>query len=255
MDKRTTVTLIVFGLLASSLLASDFYPLTSTNAIVLHFDSRIPETARGTIREDFDRCLIPSVSEIELYHFDQDPTNRLSLAGLWHPYCFAATSRLGPSLPEDGTLANGTFTIEISYAFATNYQRHIESTAAYSNEIAEAYAFIESLSPTNLAAMSTNELLSLDLWKEVPPGQHRPPAEDLDDDLEYCRTRRVFAPPRVAFHVWECGPTNNPPYLWCDVPVNNTIDQRTIVSCNMMLYFQNRWWFSAWPFLEGEQQW
>ena len=252
MNIRARVASIIFGLLASCLLADDFYPLPSTNTIVLNFDSEIPQVVRGRIREDFYRCLIPSVSEINLYHFDHDPPNRLSLAGFWQPFSgFAATSRLGPDLPEYGILSNGVFTIDVSYTFATNYQRHIESTAAYSNEIAAAYAFIELLTPTNLQMMSTNELQSLDLWKNVPPGQF-PASENIGKSVSFCRNRRVLAPPRVAFHVWECGPTNNPPYLWCTVPGFIGAGQ---TSANLMIYFQNRWWFSAWPFLNGEQQW
>ena len=83
---------------------------------------------------------------------------------------------------------------------------------------AEAYAFIESLSPTNLAIMSTNALLSLDLWKESPPGQNPAAGKKLAKCIEYCRNRKVSTPPRFAFCVWECGPTNSPPYLWCFPP-------------------------------------
>lgn len=251
MNMKRCMAITVCVSLARHLYAGSFFPLPSTNAIVLNFDSGIPAAVRETIREDFNRCLIPSVSEIELYHSDRDPTNRLSLAGLWHPYCLAATSRLGTRLPEYGILSNGTFTIDVTYRFATNYQHHIDITAAYSNEIAAAYAFLDSLSPTNLATMSTNELQSLDLWKEVPPGKF-PASEDTEESIAYCRKRRVFPPPRNAFFIWECGPNNNPPYLWCTVP---SMDTQGHASVNMMLYFQNRWWFSAWPFLEGEQKW
>ncbi len=234
------------------LYADDFYSLPSTNAIVLNFDSVIPAEVKQTIRDDFQRCLTPSASEIKLYHFDNDPTNHMSLAGFWKPYsAFYLINGLGPNMPSRGVFTNGLFTLDVSYAFATNYQRHIESTSAYSNEIAAAYAFIESLSPTNLAVMSTNELQSLDLWKEVPPGQF-PPDIDIGKSIAYCRNRRVFAPPRVAFHVWECGPNNNPPYLWCTVPSMDTLGH---ASANMMIYFQNRWWFSSWPFQRGGQQW
>ena len=252
MNMKHCMAMAVCVALARYLYAGSFFPLPSTNAIVLNFDNEIPEAVRETIRLDFDRCLIPSVSEIELYHSDRDPTNRLSLAGLWQPFgCLAATSRLGPKFRIRGTISNDTFTIDVSYAFATNYQHHIETTAAYSNEIAAAYTFIESLSPTNLQTMSTTELLSMDLWKEVPPGQH--PSHDLD--MSNRLKTRFFPPPRLGFFVWDCGPSNNPPYLWCHVPAVDNIGQRTIVSFDMMIFYQNRWWFSAWPLLEGEQQW
>ena len=253
MNMKHCMAMAVCVALARYLYAGSFFPLPSTNAIVLNFDNEIPEAVRETIRLDFDRCLIPSVSEIELYHSGHDPTNRLSLAGFWHPYCFAATSRLGPRLPEYGVLSNCTFTIDVTYGFATNYQRHIESTAVYSNEITAAYAFIESLSPTNLAIMSTNELLSLDLWKEVPPGQC--PTQYADSILRHRRRTRYFAPPRHAFFTWECGPTNNASHLWCHIPVVDTIGQRVVVSFDMMIYFQNQWRFSSWLFQQGEQQW
>lgn len=238
--------------LVTNLYAGVFSPLPSTNAVSLNFDDRIQESTRDSIRVDFQRCLTPSAQEIELYHFDDDPTDCFSLAGLWYPYCFAATSGRGPNLPGKGILSNGTFAIDISYAFATNYRHHIDGIAAYSNEIAAAYAFLGSLSPTNLGSMATNELLSMDLWKEVPPGEFPTSEEDIDSALAYCRNRRVFDPPLMAFHVWECGPTNNPPYLWCTVPGTNGLGR---TSSSMLIFFQNRWWFSSWPFLEGEQQW
>lgn len=254
MKTRLFLTSAVLALLALSLFADNYQSLPSTNAIVLNFDDRIQQEVRDLLREDFQFCLTPQMETVKLHHRDRNPTNRYRLANFEQPYWFAATSRLGPKFPTYGTLSNGTFTIDISYAFATNYQRHIESTAAYSNEIAAAYAFIESLSPTNLAVMSTNELQSLDLWKEVPPGQF-PVSVGNEDSIAYCRKRRVYAPPRIGFFIWDCGPSNNPPYLWCHVPEVDKIGQRTIVSFDMMIFFQNRWWFSAWPLLEGEQQW
>ena len=251
MNMKRCMAMAVCVTLARYLYAGSFFPLPSTNAIVLNFNNGIQQEVRDLMRDDFQYDLTPQMEVVKLHHRDRNPTNCYRLANFEQPYWFAATSRLGPKFPTYGTLSNGTFTIDISYAFATNYQRHIESTAGYSNEIAAAYAFIESLSPTNLHMMSTNELLSMDLWKEVPPGQH--PSHDLD--MSNRLKTRFFPPPRLGFFVWNCGPTNNPPYLWCHVPAVDQIGQRTIVSFDMMIFFQNRWWFSAWPLLEGEQQW
>jgi hypothetical protein len=248
---RLTLTMLTLSALCAT--AGDFYPLPSTNAIVLNFASGIPMEVEQSIREDFQRCLTASTTEIEFYHLDRDPTNNMSLAGFWQPFAdFAATSRLGVDLPVNGILSNGVFRIDVSYAFATNYQHHIESTAAYSNEIAAAYTFIESLSPTNLNIMTTNELLSLDLWKEVPPGQHPISEEDLARVIRNIRTTKYFPPPRFAFSIWECGPTNSPPYLWCFAP---SLDRRNSASSEIMIFFQNRWWFTEWFLHQGEQQW
>ncbi len=148
MTSKFTAAFFVFGVIASCLQADDFYPLPSTNAVALNFDNGILEGTREVIREDFQRCLSASATEIKLYHFDHEPANKLSMAGLWQSYGWlAATSRLGPDLPEDGVMSNGTFIISVSYAF------------------------IATLSPTNLQNMSTNQLLSMELWKQAPPGQ------------------------------------------------------------------------------------
>ena len=252
MNTKRCTTLAFCAAFVPSLYAGSFLSLSSTNDIVLNFDSRIPEVVKDAISVDFQLCLIPSASKIKLYHFDREPTNRLSLASFWQPYSFAAIDRLGPNMPEDGVLSNGTFIIDVSYAFATNYQHHIESTASYSHEIAAAYMFIESLSPTNLNIMSTNELLSLDLWKEVPPGQHPIPEKDLARVIRSIRTTKYYSPPRFAFSVWECGPTNSPPYLWCFPP---SLDRRNSASSEIMVFYQNRWWFTEWFLHPGEQQW
>ncbi len=253
MKIRFCLPLATLVLFASCAHADSIYPLSSTNAIVLNFASEIPEELEQSIREDFQRCLEASATKVRLYHYERWPTNKMSLAGFWQPFAgFAATSRLGVDLPMNGILSNGVFTIDVSYAFATNYQHHIDSTVAYSNEIAAAYTFIESLSPTNLAIMSTNELLSLDLWKESPPGQNPAAGKKLAKCIEYCRNRKVSTPPRFAFCVWECGPTNSPPYLWCFPP---SFDERNSASSELMIYFQNRWWFTEWFLHPGEQQW
>ena len=253
MTSKFTAAFFLFGVIAPCLQAGDFYPLPSTNAVALNFNNGIPEGTREVIREDFQRCLSASATEIELYHSDRDPTNRMSLAGFWQSYGWlAATSRLGPDLPEKGVMSNGTFIISVPYAFATNYQHHIDSTVTYSNEIAAAYAFIASLSPTNLQNMSTNQLLSMELWKQAPPGQTPIPQKRWGKAVNIDRQTTYFPPPRVAFHVWDCGPTNNPPYLWCVVPI---IDCQNDVSHRAMIYFQNQWWFTSWYYFPGEQQW
>ena len=243
----------MLSFLALSLSAADFVALPSTNAISLKFDNNIPESIANSIRADFQYCLAPSIAEASLYRFDDTQTNVFSLAGFWAPYRFAATSGLGPNLPADGILSNGTFTIDISYAYATNYQRHLETTSAYSNEIELAYSFIESLSLTNLQIMATNDLLSMELMKDIPPGQCKAlDKEDMDFYIGYCRNARFYPPPRAAFHIWDCGPTNSPPYLWCAVPAEYEPNH---ASARLMIYYQSRWWFSSWPFLSGEQQW
>lgn len=243
---------LMLAFAAQGSFADVFVPLPSTNSIVINFDDRIADGVRASIDQDFQRSLAISTSELRLSHFDGDPTNKFMLSGLWQPYSFAATNPLGPYLPNEGTFSNGTFIIDISYGFATNYQHLLESTIAYSNEIAAAYAFIEALSPTNLNIMSTNELLSLDLWKDVHPGRHPTDAEARDSIISYCRARKVFTPPRFAFCIWECGPTNSPPYLWCFPP---SFDERNSVSSELMIYFQNRWWFTEWFLHPDEQQW
>ena len=233
-------------------LAATRIPLSGIEGIRWKYDSQISDSLQDSISNDLVKCLAPYTNILELFSSSDNPSNTRFWLEYFTPYGgFAALEGLGPRFPEYGFYSNGLFTLDVSYVFATNYQHHLESTVAYSNEIAEAYAFIESLSPTNLATMSTNELQSLDLWKEVPPGQF-PSDIDIGKSIAYCRNRRVFAPPRVAFHVWQCGPTNNPPYLWCTVP---SIDTRGHAYANMMIYFQNQWRFSAWSFLEGEQHW
>ena len=221
MKTRFCLSLAALSLFASWAHAGVFYPLPSTNAIVLNFASEIPESIKDSISRDYQSCITASMTELKLHHRDNDPTNHLRLAYFWQPYeeTSVITNRLGFYLPHEGVYSNGILTIDISYTFATNFQHQIDSTAAYSNEIAAAYAFIASLSPTNLLNMSTNQLLSMELWKQVPPGQTPIPQKQLASAVNIDRQTVYFPPPRVAFHVWDCGPTNNPPYLWCRIPI------------------------------------
>lgn len=250
---KSILQFIIFSGLSAAAMADTILPIPGPEAIRLRFDKDITAELKDVISNDFNRCFAPYANSLELFSSSDNPTNNRFWLEYFTPYGrFAAIAGLGPRFPEYGVYSNDTFTIDVSYSFATNYQRHIASIAAYSNEIASAYSFIESLSPENLQRMSANELLSLDLWKEVPPGQFPSTEEDVDDAMTYCRNRYILPPPRVSFHVWECGPTNNPPYLWCTVPRTNETG-RTYAS--LMIFFQNRWWFSTWPFVEGEQQW
>ena len=246
--------LATFALFAPSAHTGTYYPLPSTNAIVLNFASEISESIKDSISRDYQSCIMASMAELKFHHRDNDPTNHLRLAYFWQPYeeTSVITNRLGFYLPHEGVYSNGILTIDISYTFATNFQHQIDSTAAYSNEIAAAYAFIASLSPTNLQNMSTNQLLSMELWKQVPPGQTPIPQKRWEKAVRNYKQTIYFPPPRVAFHVWDCGPTNNPPYLWCRVPI---IDAWNEVSYRPMLYFQNQWWFTQWYCFPEEQQW
>ncbi len=259
MNGKMTSASLVFGVLALCLQAGEFFPPPPTNAIVFNFDSGIPESIKDSFREDFWRCLTPAATELattklKFYHRDAEPTNYFRLANFWQPYeeTSVLTNRLGFYLPTAGVYSNGIFSIDISYAFATNFQHQIDSTAAYSNEIAAAYAFIASLSPTNLLSMSTNQLLSMELWKQVPPGQTPISQKELAFAIKFNRQMLYFPPPRVAFHVWDCGPINNPPYLWCRIPIINHLNR---VDYRPMIYFQNQWWFTSWYYFPGEQQW
>ncbi len=254
MNGKPSVALAMFAMMGQSLCADYYSPFPATNTVALHFDSGITEAVQNIISADYQSCLTASRTELKLHHEDSNPSNYYRLAYFWQPYKATSviTNRLGFYLPTEGVYSNGILTIDISHAFATNYQHQIDSTAAYSNEIAAAYTFIESLSPTNLAIMSTNELLSMELWKQAPPGQTPIPQKELASAVMIDRQTVYFPPPRVAFHVWDCGPTNNPPYLWCRVPI---IDFQNDVSYRAMLFFQNKWWFTQWYCFREEQQW
>ena len=254
MNGKSSVALAMFAMMAQSLCADYYSPFPATNTVALHFDSGIPEAVQNSISADYLTCLIASRTKLKLHHEDNNPSNYYRLAKFWQPYeaTSVITNRLGFYLPTEGVYSNGILTIDISYTFATNFQHQIDSTAAYSNEIAAAYAFIASLSPTNLQAMSANELLSMELWKQAPPGQTPIPQKQLASAVNSDRQTSYFPPPRVAFHVWDCGPTNNPPYLWCRVPIINHWNR---VSYRPMLYFQNQWWFTQWYCFPDEQQW
>lgn len=63
MTIKFTVALFVFWGVALCLRAGDFYPPPPTNAIILNFSSGIPQTTKGSFREDFWRCLTPAAIE------------------------------------------------------------------------------------------------------------------------------------------------------------------------------------------------
>lgn len=228
-------------------------PFTETNSVVLNFDAAIPPEVRQSISNDFDRCFEPMRGNRRILCNADDPQNYYYWVKLWQPYSgFPFLCDQGPHFPEYGTLSNGTFTIDIDYSFASSHSQRLLDIKPYSNEMAQAYSFLESLSPTNLQAMAADELVGQYLWKEVPPGENPIPEDELYFAVQSMRATLFFPPPLFAFHLSDVGPTNNPPYLWCEIPCRNF---RGELSHNAMIYFQNRWWLSVWPFQEGEQQW
>ena len=247
---KMTMAFVCF--LEMNLLAGTMTTMIATNSIVLHCPEDIGQDEAEDIRSDFQRCLAPLGNTVRLASSSNYPTNSLGLIDLWQPYGLSCLNAQGPEFPDVGTLSNGIFTIHIDNAFASNHAHRVGVVRNYSNEIAEAYAFLESLAPSNLLAMTTDELLSNDLWKEVPPGQHSIPANELDSVILDSRSRKYFSPPLFAFHVWEQGPTNAPPYLWCEVPFCDSDNQ---ICTDSMIYFRDRWWFSEWYIHTGEQQW
>ena len=216
--------------------ADTVFPLSETNGICLRFDTNISVNVQDAISNDFNKCLAAYATSLELYSPLDNPPNGRYLLDFFQPYGgFSAIEGIGPRFPEHGTYSNGVFTIDISYAFATNYQHQIDSTAAFSNEIAAAYVFIESLSPTNIQTKTDNDLLTMFLWKAAPPGQDPVAPEHRNIIARDCRNRQYFPPPLFGFHIWDQGPTNAPSYLWCAIP---SLNAGGSPSHRFMIYFQ-----------------
>ena len=131
MNGKPSVAFAMFALLAQSLCADNYSPFPATNTIALHFDSGIPEAVQNIISADYLSCLTASRTKVKLHHEDCNPSDHYRLAYFWQPYEETSdiTNRLGFYLPHEGVYSNGVFTIDISYTFATNYQRQVDSTA------------------------------------------------------------------------------------------------------------------------------
>ena len=243
----------VLCLTALNLSASPTTILIETNQVALRFPEEANYEERAAIQTDFNLSLAPLGSTLRLSTSRHFPTNTLRLNELWQPYSgFPILCDQGPRFPDKGILSNGTFTIDISHSFVSNHAQRLLAIRPYSNEMAQVYTFLESLSPTNLQTMTAEELVGQYLWKEVLPGGNPIPENELPFEVQSMRSTLYFPPPLFAFHLSDVGPTNAPPYLWCEIPCK---DFRGRLSHNALIFFQNRWWLSAWPFQEGEQQW
>ena len=139
MKTRFCLSLAALALFASWAHAGDFYPLPSTNAIVLIFASEIPESIKDSISRDYQSCITASMTELKLHHRDNDPTNHLRLAYFWQPYeeTSVITNRLGFYLPHEGVYSNGILTIDISYTFANEPIEYVNQPAVF-NGVVEA---------------------------------------------------------------------------------------------------------------------
>lgn len=245
--------LLAWSLTMLDLMVSATPILIETNQVVLRFPEEASCEERAAIQSDFNLSIAPLGNPLRLLTSRHSPTNTFRLNELWQPYSeFPFLDDQGPHFPDKGVLSNGTFTIDVDFTFVSNHSQRLLDIKPYSNEMAQAYIFIESLSPTNLQSMTSDELVGQYLWKEVLPGGNPIPEAELPVEVQRMRSTRFFPPPLFAFHQWDTGPTNNPPYLWCEIPC---IDFRGRPSHGALIFFQNRWWLTAWPVQEGEQQW
>ena len=244
--------LVICLLVCESVVALTNIPFADTNSVVLKYDAAIPVEVQRAISNDFVCCLEPMSGNRRVFCNSDNPDDIYYWLKLWQPYGVSTFSNQGPCFPEYGTPSNDTFTIDIDYSFATNHAQRLLSLLPYSNEMAQAYTFLALLSPTNLLSRTEDELLGLYLWKETQPGQSPIPEDRRPIEAQKMRSSSFYQPPVFAFHVWDVGPTNNPPYLWCEVP---ELDSPGKIGHNSMIYFQGKWWFSEWPYYPGEQQW
>lgn len=225
------------------------FPVTSTP--LLRFETPIPQETRCAMQEDFEKCLSASGSRLQIYEY-QDWVQ--GLFGLWQPYGGCAyLNDLGPYFPRYGTLSNGVFTVSIPYSFATNYQGMIESVRGWSNEVASAFAFPGTHSRERMLSMQPADVVKLYLTKEAPSEECGLPNESyIEKSARLIAAKRLLPPPLFAFHIWDGGPTNSPPYLWCEVPC---IEGDGLLTWHSLIYYNGQWWLTEWPLEEGDQQW
>ena len=222
-------------------------PFPTNGTIVLSFPSQASEEEQRLIQVDFTRCLDVSRPFLHLLEMDIVKTNDIYLAGLWVPNKYPVVV-----FPKDASRTNEIFTISLNEAFMSEYRQHVESLSSYTNEIAQMESFIQSLSPTNLATMTDDELLGgLILSKEWSPGTHGVPSFLIPSQKAAILSCTYHMPPLSGFFTIDIGPSGQQTYLWALVPV---VESDGVVT-QPAIYYNGRWWLSNWMWEKGGQQW
>ena len=157
-----TLPLILLSLLhALPACCSELQSFAETNEVSLVFEVTPPEAEAQTLQQDLLRCLAPSRPFLQTTSLENGEDGETLLVGLWAP----EPSLSGLTLPNSGQLTNGVFQIPISSSFLAQVCAAQTNLVSWSNEVAQADRFVQALSPTNLAAMSSDSIFSLRLTK------------------------------------------------------------------------------------------
>ena len=245
--KKTHPLILPLLLLAPLTYCSEFQEFAATNEVSLVFEVPPPEPVAQVLRQDLLRCLVPSRPFLKTTPLENGEDGETLLVGLWTP----EPSLSGLTLPNSGQLTNGVFQLPISDSFLAQVCTAQTNLVSWSNEVAQADQFVQSLSSTNLAAMSSDAIFSLRLTKTCPPGQHDVPQSSVLGERAFFESLTFYPPPRLSFSVRSEGPSGGGPYLWCQIPAVAGQDVFTF----SLIFYANQWWFSDWYSERGSQKW
>ncbi len=226
---------------------SELQSFAETNEVALVFEATPSETEAQVLQQDLLRCLVPSRPFLKTTPLEDGEDGETLLVGLWAP----EPSLSGLTLPNSGQLTNGVFQIPISASFLAQVYAAQTNLVSWSNEVSQAALFVQSLSSTNLAAMSSDAIFSLRLTKDCQPGQHTIPQSSVLRERAFFESLTFYPPPRLSFSVRSEGPSGGGPYLWCQIPAVAGQDVFTF----SLIFYANQWWFSDWYSERGSQKW
>lgn len=227
--------------------AIEVRPFAETNDVSLVFEESVSDAEIRALRQDLLRCLGPSRPHLTTAAMEDGEEGEILLLGFWTP----EPPLSGLAFPNVGQFTNGTFRIPVDASFLGQYREAQNLLSSWTNEIVQADLFVQSLSTTNLACMSDDEVLSLRLTKSCQPGGHDVPVSAAHRERLYFDSLTLYPPPRISFCLRPEGPSGGGPYLWCQIPVGRGQDLFTF----SMVFYRNRWWFSNWHSEPGIQQW
>ena len=213
------------------------------------FEEAIPDGEAAALQSNLQRCLDASNHPLGIFGKVGQNSGKFLLDGFFSP-CY---NFVGYPFPKSGFYTNGTFTFSLNGGFLADYRQCAQETAAYSNEIAQADAFVQTLTATNFATMTTNDVLGLYLYKDALPGLHA--VQERFIGLVYSNTvsRTYCLPPRMGFRMLGYGPEGQDQYLWGLVPAKEPQTGDTLGV--PIVYYNGKWWLSVWFLVPGEQTW
>lgn len=239
---KTPLSLFLIAL-SSTLMAYDFV-VEATNTIHIAFeDTSLSDDIQRIIAEDMQRNALQAqrTARLEVYPGTGGTEGRIARF-------FHVEGSYDCGTPTDVSIRGTNIVLTLDKWYTDCYVTNAAFFATHSNEIAQAYAMCDFWATNSFQTASTSNANDFVLSKEFAPGEM---TDAFWNSYKKGLAGDIFPPSLLVFYMDTSGPSGEDKYLWGSIPC---FYEYSIIPIPIV-YYNNKWWISAWQYEEGQQTW